>query len=114
VINEWGQESGLIPAFLSTGKLGNLAVCSNIELSNDAAYPLQKLKQDHRRHRTTGIPNYLEEVLPISMIQHDVTKIKIAEQLTKLKTMVKKPDGRGVYIPCLMEQLQGKPVEVPI
>jgi hypothetical protein len=87
-----------IPAFLSK-YLGtwNLAVCNN---SNDAAYPLKSFgNRPYRLHAgTTGISNTLKEVFTIKG-SNIFNQDKIAEQLTKLKTMVKKPwmEGRLEY-----------------
>jgi hypothetical protein len=90
VINEWGQETGIfIPAFLSTGEPGNLAVCLTGSIHSRKA-----LKQTLSLHAgTTGIQLLWKRCLPSKDPTYS-TKIKI-EQLTKLKTMVKSLGWKG-------------------
>jgi hypothetical protein len=94
VINEWGQETGIfIPAFLKWGNQSSGV--PNIELAMmQLIHSRKALETDPivtcRNYRNS---NY-SEVFTIKG-SNIFNQDKIAEQLTKLKTMVKKPGWKG-------------------
>jgi hypothetical protein len=92
VINEWGQETGIfIPAFLKYGTWESSGV-PNIELA------MMQLIHSRKALETDPIA-YMQELQEFQLLWKVFTikgsnifnQDKIAEQLTKLKTMVKKP-----------------------
>lgn len=103
VINEWGKETGIfIPAFLKYGGTWEHSGTPNIELAMrlilisrkaieaDPVTYMQELQE---------FPITLEEVFIVKG-QNNFNQDKIAEQLAKIKTLVKKPwkEGRLEYI----------------
>jgi hypothetical protein len=102
VINEWGQETGIfIPAFLKYGGTWESSGVPNIELA------MMQLIHSRKALETDPIA-YMQELQEFPITLEEVFTIKgsnifnqdkIAEQLTKLKTMVKKPwmEGRLEY-----------------
>jgi hypothetical protein len=84
-----------IPAFKVRGTWESSGV-PNIELAMmQLIHSRKALETDPRLHAgTTGIPNYSGRVFTIKG-SNIFNQDKIAEQLTKLKTMVKKPWMEG-------------------
>lgn len=103
VINEWGKETGIfIPAFLKYGGTWESCGIPNIELAmRQILHSRKALELDPIAYmqELQEFPITLEEVFTIrgtNIFNQD----KIAEQLARLKTMVKKPwmEGRLEYI----------------
>lgn len=102
VINEWGQETGIfIPAFLKYGGTWESTGIPNIELA------MRQLLQS-RKALETDPEAYMQELQEFPITLEEVFTVKgtnifnqekIAEQLTKLKVLVKKPwmEGRLDY-----------------
>jgi hypothetical protein len=102
VINEWGQETGIfIPAFLKYGGTWESSGVPNIELAMmQLLHSRKALESDPIAYmqELQEFPITLEEVFTIKG-SNIFNQDKIAEQLTKLKLMVKKPwmEGRIDY-----------------
>lgn len=103
VINEWGQETGIfIPAFLKYGGTWESSGVPNIELAmRQLIFSRKALESDPSAYmqELQEFPITLEEVFTIKGT-NIFNQEKIAEQLTKLKVLVKKPwmEGRIDYI----------------
>lgn len=103
VVNEWGKETGIfIPAFLKYGGTWEHCGTPDIALSMRLIIISRKtLESDHVAYlqELQEFPITLEEVFTIKG-NNGFNQEKIAEQLAKLKIMVKKPwkEGRLEYI----------------
>lgn len=102
VVNEWGQETGIfIPAFLKYGGTWEPCGVPNIELAMRQLIQSRKaLESDPEAYmqELQEFPITLEEVFTVKGT-NIFNQEKIAEQLSKLKTLVKKPwmEGRIDY-----------------